>query len=539
MGLTDLFKSKPKWQNQDPDIRLEAVKGIEDKSIIELIAEEDDDYRVRRAAVMKITDKAVLLRIIGLDNHVQVRLTAIRRIHNENDLLIIALHNGEESVEIAAVEKLKETASLRAVVNKSHSVAVRVAAVKRISDPDLLAEIVIQARCEKTRLAAIKEITAPEVLTAMALRTKYAPIRLEAVRKLQIISPESFDDKTRVLSEPFKDVTKINDPEVLKPYFKALENIVYPKALAVIAEGNGQDLVRWEAISKMEDLEVITRIALNDESNRVRMAATALVNDPSILIKIAMNDEHPWVRMKALERIQDTRTLVALCEKNEDIRVRITAVACIKATPGFKHIAAKSQSLLARFAAQCRLDGKSFLDEMIQMFSKSFYSVRVDGAQEDSGAVPYPFVEVAPVFKTNVLGILCELDLPQEAAGVIKAQDNPEELQTIATKAANPLTRLLAVEKINAPSILMNIVNTCSRAPMATPGLKKPADDLALYAVLEKLGNPAFLPWAKFDSKYVEKIQDKLLLISLTQSEFFQEIREAAEKRFLTLLKKF
>ena len=55
MSLFDAFK--PKWQNSNPDKRLEAIAelGADNQDVLDRIAESDTDASVRIAAVKKLT----------------------------------------------------------------------------------------------------------------------------------------------------------------------------------------------------------------------------------------------------------------------------------------------------------------------------------------------------------------------------------------------------------------------------------------------------------------------------------------------------
>jgi len=63
MSIADLFR--PKWKNSDPAIRIAAVAGVIDQSILAGIAKTDKDSGVRRTAVAQIGDDLAVARDFG------------------------------------------------------------------------------------------------------------------------------------------------------------------------------------------------------------------------------------------------------------------------------------------------------------------------------------------------------------------------------------------------------------------------------------------------------------------------------------------
>ena len=77
MSLLDTFR--PKWQNSNPDKRIEAVEELETQDTLERIAITDEDSDVRTAAVRKLSQSPVLLQISKNDSEASIRRLAENR----------------------------------------------------------------------------------------------------------------------------------------------------------------------------------------------------------------------------------------------------------------------------------------------------------------------------------------------------------------------------------------------------------------------------------------------------------------------------
>ena len=83
MSLLDALR--PKWQNSNPEKRLEAVEGMDarEQSTLERIALSDEDSSVRTAAVKKLTLIQSLSAISKKDSEAGVRRLAESRYFEE------------------------------------------------------------------------------------------------------------------------------------------------------------------------------------------------------------------------------------------------------------------------------------------------------------------------------------------------------------------------------------------------------------------------------------------------------------------------
>ena len=138
-------------------------------------------------------------------------------------------------------------------------------------------------------------------------------------------------------------VGKINDPEVLKrialndPYTPArclaVVKIDDQQFLSSIAENDGEPLVRNEAVRKISDQAVLERIAVHDGTNYVRQAAVMGIKDAEFLKKFALGQDDATAA-GAVRVIEDRAFLEQLVKAPETSEaVRKAAVQRLKNLP--------------------------------------------------------------------------------------------------------------------------------------------------------------------------------------------------------------
>ena len=84
MGLFDLFKQK--WKHNDPEIRKEAVKKLDDQNALNEVATTDSEKSIRKIAIEKLKDQSVLSQIAIADADPNNRQAAIKSISDNNIL---------------------------------------------------------------------------------------------------------------------------------------------------------------------------------------------------------------------------------------------------------------------------------------------------------------------------------------------------------------------------------------------------------------------------------------------------------------------
>jgi uncharacterized pyridoxal phosphate-containing UPF0001 family protein len=216
MSLLD--RLRPKWQNADPDVRAEAVKGL-DKSeteLLEAVAKHDPDARVRRIAVKRIESPRTLLSIYEEEEdeklaafakkrarHALVHIACDERDESEslralslldvsNDIVRVVKRASFEPVRKAAFEALEEKGDLATLVCKTKDTSLQSKALEKLSEPEELKRIVIDASGDvaiaATALAKIADVAALEFLYRHPSLAR--SLRRQAQSQLEPLVPE-------------------------------------------------------------------------------------------------------------------------------------------------------------------------------------------------------------------------------------------------------------------------------------------------------------------------------------------------------------
>lgn len=176
MAFFDIFR--PRWRHSDPDVRAEAVRGLDDdqQDLFGTIAGDDPDPRVRRVALKRVVDPAELLELAAAENDPQLRALAEER-------GLAAIFSSPRPRALAAVGKLTSARELVEVVRKAHA-AVAAAAVARLADEAALADAAVQAPDAEVRKAALAKVRDADHLREVCLRATDKDIGLAALERV-------------------------------------------------------------------------------------------------------------------------------------------------------------------------------------------------------------------------------------------------------------------------------------------------------------------------------------------------------------------
>ena len=207
MGLFDRFK-KPKWEHEDPKIRIEGIKELDDKEILIKMAKTDSDSDVRKIAVGKVNDESVLIDVAKNASDWKVRQKAVSKISDESVLADIAINDEDVNVCVDAVERISDE-SLLADIAKNARPACFERAIKKINDPEILENIAIDYGDCFTRFTAevLSNINDESSLGRIANGTtsddviKYIIPRINDKDILESISTNALNDNARKLAD--------------------------------------------------------------------------------------------------------------------------------------------------------------------------------------------------------------------------------------------------------------------------------------------------------------------------------------------------
>ena len=220
MILNRFFKSKPKWQHANPQIRKQALETLDasDPVVIQL-AREDRDSSVRQAALERITDLELLQQIACEDPGQEIRGLADERFRRlmagkepdgpslEARLTLfaqtpalgladfIALHAQEPALRLASLKYLQEPL-LAELVIKDPVAEVRAAALERIQDTALLEQIYKQSRNRDKRLNR----KVRERLNALQAEAKKIALAQQLCAQMETLAEKHEPDRGRFLT---------------------------------------------------------------------------------------------------------------------------------------------------------------------------------------------------------------------------------------------------------------------------------------------------------------------------------------------------
>jgi len=163
MGLIDMFK--PKWKSSNPNVRLETIKTLDQETLLDMFAFEEDCY-VRTEIVKHIEDQKTLLKLFQDENFDDVKteimkhidqkalakiafndlgsrgLEAVKKIHDQGELVKIGIQC-EGDIRKAALDKVTSDQALLEIVNKASSAWCRFEALKRLNDAELIRKVAV------------------------------------------------------------------------------------------------------------------------------------------------------------------------------------------------------------------------------------------------------------------------------------------------------------------------------------------------------------------------------------------------------------
>ncbi len=185
MSLLDAFK--PKWQNSNPEKRLEAIEelGNSNQDVLERIALSDEDSNVRSAAVKKLNQIQVLLNISKNDSEAGIRRLAETRYFEE---IVKKLKDFREPIneEVQAfINEIKDSRYAEELVKSMPSSELRLELVKKTSKASALAAAASKDAKEEVAKAAAERIESESLLQDVAKNSKHTSVRKIASEKIR------------------------------------------------------------------------------------------------------------------------------------------------------------------------------------------------------------------------------------------------------------------------------------------------------------------------------------------------------------------
>lgn len=177
MSLLDAFK--PKWQNSNPQKRLEAVAelGADNQDILERVASSDSDAQVKIAALKKLNLIPSLLKISKEDGDDDVKRTAKTR-YMEEVVKKLKSESNPSAADLDYLADLKDThyaEELFKAVGTAEVVRERL--VELSTKQSVLAYAAVRDLSEKIAMAAARKVTSDSLLQDIAKNSRQPEVR--------------------------------------------------------------------------------------------------------------------------------------------------------------------------------------------------------------------------------------------------------------------------------------------------------------------------------------------------------------------------
>ena len=323
MKLFEKLRAQPEWQSEDPFVRANAVRRLDEtaQDLFGEIAQHDEDSRVRRAAIGRITELSVIVeRFTRNSEHDEdVRMVVTQRIRDllicaedadfasaglelfddERDVAVVARSAANEEVAEEAVHRIGNDKLLGAVARRSKHVAVARSALGRLTDSQELCSVAIKAddklvaREAYDRLVSDKDELPDKLLQEIARRSSHKTVARRA--RALVVASES--DKPQAPA-----VDQVDEAVVL------CENIEGLRTIAVLDAGR-QELeemvLRWSRLEEPIGTVVIDRFS------RARRTAEDRLLD--------LEREVVEAQRIAAEQLVSAAPFVSLCEEVEQL----------------------------------------------------------------------------------------------------------------------------------------------------------------------------------------------------------------------------
>ncbi|MEW5734526.1 MAG: hypothetical protein AB1921_06710 [Thermodesulfobacteriota bacterium] len=532
MGIFDALRSK--WKHSDPEVRLAAIRDLDDQSILAEIAESDPVFRVRLAAVGKLIGNDVLASVALKDSNTQVRLAAVARIKDQSKLCDIAANVAEERVRLAAVDAITDEGVLAHVANTNDNESIQVAAVRRITKDEALLEVAAKSTGHSSRLEAVRRMHSPALLARIAVKSASAQLRIAAAEKLGETVTNPDETTAKAMAFPFAALKDLAEPDTLTHAYTALGKISDKGVMSIIARSTAHPLIRQEAMQRVSARDLWLALARGEESTRLRAAAVSLISDQAELFRIAKGEGHHRVRIAAVHRLSDPAALFSLVRNDFDYRVRLAALCHITDKDLLAEAEAENTAPALRMAASAKAAGKSFLTIIDNLYITPFLG-KVSAPERTKPDTDLKYPDINKIHAPAVLAALCAIEDPYHFAEINRTE-NPHTLVRLVKSEKSRFARLWAIEKIPSPILLWEVLQEKRKLSPEQRLTGNGIEDFTLWAILDKLGEKALLPYADFDWEYIKGLANEPLLCTIMATADFTNQAVIARERYRSIV---
>ena len=299
---------------------------------------------------------------------------------------------------------------------------IRKLAIRKINDNCLLYEIALNDSKKTVKREAIIQMDDEDLLIKLKREIKYnyyylSPIIRERITDIHMEMAKSSTDESVLIN------LALNDSDSYVRYY-AVKNphLNNPDVLELIIFNDSNNLVRREAISKINDEKVLIEVAQNDSDSWVRNSAVYNLDSSNqdIFIDIFYNDEDNGVKNVALSKIKDQNILKEQVENGDEKRV---------------------------YYAIKNLEDEKLLKDTYKKFASS---------KIQEAIIENPNLTDEKFFEDIVLNEYWRLGIP-----ALKRINDGSILANIAQKSSDHFLRKNAVKRIKDPDVLLDLAYNC------------------------------------------------------------------------------
>lgn len=256
-----------------------AIERIDDQDFLFDTANNNINHQIRRLAISYLADQSKLIEISrSSDIPDELKIAAIKKLEDRSIIIDIAKFSPVYSIRKSIYEVLYKKFNVHIdlkgaldVIYNDPDDNLRLSFLKKISDRELLKEISRNAKEYSVRLAVYRVLNEkfnvkPDLLeyVDMVKNERDANLALEILNKL--ITSKKLNDQNILLDIALNSVSNIVRTT-------AVTKICDQKMIADIARSDEDVSIRKEAIVRINDVNLLNELAINDQNYHIRHCA--------------------------------------------------------------------------------------------------------------------------------------------------------------------------------------------------------------------------------------------------------------------------
>ena len=323
---------------EDEEIRMEALKHLEDKAELAKIARSCHDDEVRKYTVrFLVEDQQVLAEIAKADSDSLVRQGAVEKLTDQKVLAEIAKTDLDNDVRVTAIWGLTDQKVLAEIAKNADSVILSVV-IEKLTDQKALADV---AKSDKGdfRKKAVEKLRDQQVIGDVAMNAKSDGIREFAANKLD----DSHPIKQKYYAEELKNYGGFLFTG--SPVYDDIAKLTDQKLLADVAKNAKCYDVCMLVVEKVVEQDLLFDVAMNSNLYKTAEIAASKLKEQKQIIEVLKKSKQRDARLAVVNKVTDVevlKTLVKTTKKDKDlsekIAKQINTLNCFDSSTSFEQI---------------------------------------------------------------------------------------------------------------------------------------------------------------------------------------------------------